>query len=99
MNDYEDFKPLFSFLKSKKNPKKHWNDTILWEIGNHVHNHVLATNKFVIEVARFVALICDELTTLDNQSWIFVHGCCVEDSCEIPMGESMVKYAKKKSHM
>jgi hypothetical protein len=28
MVDYEDFKPLFSFLKLKKNPKKHWSDMV-----------------------------------------------------------------------
>jgi hypothetical protein len=33
----------------------------------------------------FVTLTCDEITTLDNQSWIFFHGYCVQDWCHIPI--------------
>ncbi len=32
-----------------------------------------------------MALTCDEVITLDNQSWIFVHGYCVQDWCCIPI--------------
>ncbi len=32
-----------------------------------------------------MALTCDEVTTLDNWSWILVHGYCVQDSCRIPI--------------
>jgi hypothetical protein len=34
MIDYEDFKPLFSFLNLKKNPKKHWSDKVDWKLLN-----------------------------------------------------------------
>jgi hypothetical protein len=30
-----------------------------------------------------VALTCNEMTTLDNRSWILVHGYCVQDSCRV----------------
>jgi hypothetical protein len=66
MINYEDFKPLFSFLKLKNNPKKHWIGTTRWEITKHVDNQVLATNKFVIQATKFVALTCVEVVTLDN---------------------------------
>jgi len=56
MINYKDFKPFFSFLNLKNNPKKHWNDTIGWEIVEHVHNQVLATSKFGIQATMFVAL-------------------------------------------
>ncbi len=38
MTKYEDFKPLFSFWKLKKNLKNHQSDTTRWEITKHVHN-------------------------------------------------------------
>jgi hypothetical protein len=66
MINYEDFKPLFSYLKLKNNPKKHWSDTTRWEITKPVDNQVLATNKFVIQATKFVALTCVEVVTLDN---------------------------------
>ncbi len=33
MTNYEDFRPLYDFLKLKNNPKKHWINMIGWEIG------------------------------------------------------------------
>jgi hypothetical protein len=45
----------------------------------------------------FVALTCDEVTTLDNQSWIFFHGGCVQDLCHIPILLE-VKHNVKKSN-
>jgi len=38
MIDYEDFKPFFSFLKLKNNPKKQMSDIIKREIVEHVYN-------------------------------------------------------------
>jgi hypothetical protein len=46
MVDYEGFKPLFSFLKLKKHPKKHWSDMVKWEIIEYVHNQVLVGSKY-----------------------------------------------------
>ncbi len=81
----------------KKNPKKHWIDAINWEIANHLQNKILAASKVVIHGAMFVALTCDEVTTLDNQSWIFVHGFFVQDWCCIPIF-LLVKHNVKKSN-
>jgi hypothetical protein len=69
----------------KNNPKKHWIDTIGWEIAKHLQNQILAASKVAIHGAMFVVLTCDEVFTLDNQSWIFFHGCCVQDWCHIPI--------------
>jgi len=71
MTNYEDFEPLYDFLNLKSNPKKHYIDTIGWEIAKHFQNQIMATSRVVIHKAMFVALTCDEVTTLDNQSWIF----------------------------
>jgi hypothetical protein len=36
ITSYEDFQPLFEFLKNKSNPKKHWFDGVGWEIVEHI---------------------------------------------------------------
>jgi len=41
----------------------------------------MVASRVAIHGARFVAFTCDEVITLDNQSWIFVHGYCVQDWC------------------
>jgi hypothetical protein len=35
MIDYEDFKPLFEFLKLRFILKKHWTDVASWEMAKH----------------------------------------------------------------
>jgi hypothetical protein len=45
----------------------------------------MVASRVVIHGARFVAFTCDEITTLDNQYRIFVHGYCVQDWCCIPI--------------
>lgn len=84
MIKYEDYKPLFFFFwKLKTNLRKHWNGIIKWEIVEHVHNQVFATSKSTNQITRFVALTCDKVTALNNQSWISIHDYCVQDWCKI----------------
>jgi hypothetical protein len=34
---------------------------------------VLQTIKTMVQNATFISISCDEVTTINNQSWIFVH--------------------------
>ncbi len=58
-------------------------ETLDWHnmvgIVEHFENQILATSKVVIHGAKFVALTCDDVTTTNNSSWIYVHGYCVQD--------------------
>jgi hypothetical protein len=38
------------------------------------HNQVLATLKEAMNNASYVALISNEVTNMDNQNWISIHG-------------------------
>jgi hypothetical protein len=51
----------------------------------HLHNQILIATKAIIQGAKFVALTCDEVIILNNQSWIFVHVYYVQDWCCIPI--------------
>jgi hypothetical protein len=48
-------------------------------IVEHFENQILETSKVVIHGAKFVALTCDDVTTTNNYSSIYVHGYCVQD--------------------
>jgi hypothetical protein len=85
MTNYKNLRPLYEFLKLKSTPNKHYNDSLGWEIVEHLHNQILSTIKIAIWGAKFVALTCDEVITLDNHSWIYVHGYYVQDWCCIPI--------------
>jgi len=66
MIDYEDFKPLFKFLKLRFIPKKHWIDGAHWEMAKHINNEMKKAIKTIIQNAKFVSLICDEVISMDN---------------------------------
>jgi hypothetical protein len=44
-----------------------------------MHHVVLKQMKVVLQQTKFISISCDEVTTLDNQSWIFVHAYVVEN--------------------
>jgi hypothetical protein len=52
---------------------KHWNDYASWEIAKALHYVVLTATKEVILVSSFLYIFANEITIVDNQSWIFVH--------------------------
>jgi hypothetical protein len=44
-----------------------------------MHNVVLKQMKVVLQQNKFISINCDEITILDNQSWISVHAYVVEN--------------------
>jgi hypothetical protein len=50
-----------------------------------ITNVVLATTKTTIQTTNYIFVSCDEVTSIDNQSWIFVHGYVVEDFNRFPI--------------
>jgi formyltetrahydrofolate hydrolase len=38
-----------------------------------MHQAVMKATKVVVQVAHYVVLSCDEVSIIDNQSWLFVH--------------------------
>jgi len=41
--------------------------------------------KEVVASSRYLSLFCDEVTTIDNQSWISIHSYVVQDWCRLPI--------------
>jgi hypothetical protein len=49
-------------------------DNILgWEVVESMHDMVLQHTKEVVKQFPFFVLFVDEVTTIDNESWIFIH--------------------------
>jgi hypothetical protein len=45
----------------------------------HLHHVVLDATKMLMNSSNYVNLSCDEVTTLDNQSWANIHVYMVQD--------------------
>jgi hypothetical protein len=38
-----------------------------------IHHERMKATKAIMKVIQYVVLNCDEVFTIDNQSWLFVH--------------------------
>lgn len=79
MLEYTALQPLFTFLGVPKLPKKHWSDGAGWELAECLFAQVQLKSKVIMEKSRFFSISCDEVSTLDTQSWISIHGYVCED--------------------
>ncbi len=56
-----------------------------WIIDECMHKQVIKRVKEIMASSKYLALFCDEVITIDNQSWISIHSYVVEDCCCIPI--------------
>jgi hypothetical protein len=73
MLEYESLKPLFEFLAMPQKKKKSWSDIFGWTMAEFMHQVVIRAIRVVVQLAHYIALSYDEVSTMDNQSWLFVH--------------------------
>jgi hypothetical protein len=73
MIDFERLKGLFKFLKVENCPHKHWSNSTSWTMVEVMHNVILRTTKVVVQKSPLISMNCDEVTTINNQSWLSVH--------------------------
>jgi hypothetical protein len=45
----------------------------------------MVKSREVLSAAKYLAITCDEVTTVDNQSWISIHPYCVQDFYSQPI--------------
>jgi hypothetical protein len=64
---------MYEFLTMLKKTRNTWSDSSSWTMVKFVHQEVMKGTKVIVGVAWYVALSCDEMFTIDNQFWLFVH--------------------------
>ncbi len=79
MTDFESLKELFQFLKLSNAPKKHWKNPSGWGMVRTMHDAILKQIENGFATKHIFSIDCDEITTLDNQSWISTHAYVVEN--------------------
>jgi hypothetical protein len=85
MLEYESLKSLFEFLVMPKNNKKHYSDSFNWTMAKFIHQVVMKVIRVVIQVAHYVAPNYDEVSIVDNQSWLSIYYYMVERWVRIPI--------------
>jgi hypothetical protein len=73
MLEYETLYELFASLGVPNNPTMHWSNFVGCIFAEFMHTQVERATLKAIQSAQFIALSCDEITTIDNGLWICVH--------------------------
>jgi len=79
MLEYEAQKPLFMFLGVLLMLKNCWSNISSWIMAEFMHVKVVIKKKESIVASNYFALTCNEVTTIDNVSWISMHAYMVVD--------------------
>lgn len=72
------WKCCFNFWKWKI-PPKILSNNVGWEIAQVQYHIVLITTKVAIHASRYTKLNCDEVVTMDIQSWVSIHVYLMKD--------------------
>jgi hypothetical protein len=84
MLEYESRAALYEFLNVPNFPRMHWSDNSGWTMAECMYAEVRTAISRVLVGANYVALTCDEVSTIDNGSWISIHAYVVQNWSRIP---------------
>jgi hypothetical protein len=61
MTKFEHMRGLFNSLKIRHTPKKHSKNSSGWEMAIAMHNVILKWIVLLVQQAKFISIICDEV--------------------------------------
>jgi hypothetical protein len=73
MADFTASEDLFRALNVPHLPRKHWSEPASWEITHAIAHLISDKIKEALCKENYIAISCDEVTTVDNQQWLCVH--------------------------
>ena len=85
MLEYEARHALYKFIRVPDCPAQHWCDGSGWQIAEYMYAELQLTMKKLVQEARYIAVTVDEVTTVDNGSWLSVHCYVVKDWIRMPL--------------
>ena len=85
MIDYPSYRDILSFLDCPLIPFKHWSVSTGWGIAECLQSVVQNRVKAALAKCDFFSLTCNEVTTVDCQTWISIHVYVVKDFVHVPM--------------
>ncbi len=88
---------LFQFLKVENILDKHWTNNNGWAMVKCINNVVLVTTNVDIQKANFIFISCNEITNINNQSWIFICDLVIHVKlCQVDLCTIYMLWWKKK---
>jgi hypothetical protein len=85
MLEYESTRGFLQFLQVKNCLQKHWCDNTGWSMAETMHNIVKTATADAVKAANFISISCNEVTSVDNQSWLSLHAYIIKEWSQIPI--------------
>jgi hypothetical protein len=85
MVDYTAMRPLLQFISVPKLSKWHWSDSAGWMLAECMIRQIEAKALDTVSSARFFLVSCNEVTSIDNGSWISIHYYVVQNWNRVPI--------------
>lgn len=79
MAEYETRYTLCKFLKVFHMPNVHWNSNSGWSMTKYYYVEVIVVIKKMVQVAYYMVVTVDKVTTIDNGSWLCIHIYVMQD--------------------
>lgn len=73
MNDYPEYKELLSFHGVPNFPNSHWSVSSGWEWATYMSEVIKEDLREIVNRSQFISLSLDEVTAIDNTSWVCIH--------------------------
>jgi hypothetical protein len=78
----------------QKNNNKHWSDNFGWTMAKFMHQEVLKVIRTIVGATHYVVFSYDEVFTVDNQCWLFMHCYVMQNWVKIPILISLDRVIK-----
>lgn len=85
MVEYESRAALYKLLNVPDMPGAHWCDNSGWLMAGYMYKQVIEEMRRLIGAARYLAVTVDEVTAVDNSSYLSVHAYIVQDWVRVPL--------------
>ena len=85
MLEYESRLSLYELLKVPNLPHTHWSDNSGWTMAKYMYKQVTNAIKKFVQQAHYIAMTVDEVTTVDNGSWLSLHCYVMENWRRMPL--------------
>ena len=91
MTDYPEMSGLLHFLKVPNYPVNHWLINSGWEWASCIAQVEIEDVQRKTKESTFIALSLDEVTTIDNMSWVCMHVYTIQNNVRQPHLLSVAK--------
>lgn len=91
MLEYESLFSLCEFLEVPFLPRSHWTDSSGWIMAEFLYDMVRSEIRSRVSSTDFVAVTCDETTSVDNGSWLSCHAYVCENWERVPYLVALTK--------